>query len=92
MANADPQEAIFALATGYWPSRCLHVAAEIGVADVLGSEAAETAEVLAGRLGVQAQALGRVLRALANVGVFEMRGGAFALGCGRVSRPPRGKG
>ncbi len=77
MAKADPQEAIFMLATGYWPSRCLHVAAELGVADVLGDEP-EAAEALAERLGVQAQALGRILRALANVGVFEMQGATFA--------------
>ena len=65
------------LTTGYWVSRCLHVAAELGVADVLGEEP-QTAEALAGKLGVQAQPLGRVLRCLANHGVFEMRGGAFA--------------
>jgi len=77
MSQPDPAQLLMGLTTGYWVSRCLHVAAELGVADVLGDEP-QTAEALAGRLKVQARPLGRVLRCLANHGVFEMRGEAFA--------------
>lgn len=77
MNQPDPAQLLMGLTTGYWVSRCLHVAAELGVADVLGDEP-QTAEALAKALGVQAQPLGRVLRCLANHGVFEMQGEAFA--------------
>ena len=75
--EADPSQVLLTLTTGYWVSRCLHVAAELGVADALGEEP-QTAEALAPSLGVQAQPLGRVLRCLANHGVFEMKGDRFA--------------
>jgi hypothetical protein len=77
MTEPDPAQTLLSLTTGYWVSRCLHVAAELGVADVLGEEP-QTAEALAASLGVQAQPLGRVLRCLTNHGLFEMRGEAFA--------------
>ena len=74
--EADPSQILLTLTTGFWVSRCLHVAAELGVADVLG-DGPQTAEALAGALGVQAQPLGRVLRCLANHGVFAMEGDRF---------------
>ena len=77
MTEPDPTQTLLTLTTGYWVSRCLHLAAELGVADVLGEEP-QTAQALAGALDVQAQPLGRVLRCLANHGVFEMRGELFA--------------
>jgi hypothetical protein len=77
MTARDPAQAILGLSTAYWASRCLHVAAELGVADVLGEEP-QTAEALADALGVKADPLGRVLRCLTNHGVFEMQGGRFA--------------
>jgi hypothetical protein len=77
MPEADPAQTLLTLTTGYWVSRCLHVAAELGVSDVLGDEP-QTAGALAGALGVQAQPLGRVLRCLANHGVFAMEGDRFA--------------
>ena len=76
MAEADPAQTLLTLTTGYWVSRCLHVAAELGVPDVLGDEP-QTAEALASALGVQAQPLGRVLRCLTNHGVFAMDGDRF---------------
>jgi hypothetical protein len=76
-AEADPAQTLLTLTTGYWVSRCLHVAAELGVPDALGDEP-QTAEALAAALGVQAQALGRVLRCLANHGVFTIQGDRFA--------------
>jgi len=77
MPQPDPVQTLLAMTTGYWVSRCLHVAAELGVPDALGSEP-QTASSLAATLGVQAQPLGRVLRCLANHGVFEMQGDRFA--------------
>jgi hypothetical protein len=77
MTEADPAQTLLTLTTGYWVSRCLHVAAELGVSDVLGEEP-QTAEAIAGALGVQAQPLGRVLRCLANHGVYAMEGERFA--------------
>lgn len=74
MTERNPAEAILGLSTAYWASRCLHVAAELGVADALGDEP-QTAEALAAALGVKADPLHRVLRCLANHGVFEVRDG-----------------
>src|SRR4051812_1202869 len=77
MSQPDPAHAILGLSTAYWASRCLHLAAELGVADVLGEEP-QTAEALATALGVKADPLMRVLRCLTNHGVFEMADGKFA--------------
>jgi hypothetical protein len=75
--SQHPAQAVQQLATAYWTSRCLHVAAELGVADVLGDEP-QTAETIAQSLGVQPAALHRILRALANHGVFQHDGERFA--------------
>src|SRR5580693_2336586 len=75
--SQHPAQAVQQLATAYWASRCLHVAAELGVADVLGDEP-QTAEALARSLGVLPDALHRILRALANHGVFEHDGERFS--------------
>jgi O-methyltransferase len=75
--NIPPPQLIQGLAVAYWGSRCLHVVAELGVADVLGDEP-QPAEALARPLGVNAQALHRVLRSLANHGVFTHDGERFA--------------
>src|SRR5581483_11419636 len=72
----SPARAIMDLAVAYWASRCLHVVAELGVADALG-EARCDAESLAQRTRSQPQALHRVLRALANHGIFEHDGEKF---------------
>ena len=50
--SQHPAQAVQQLATAYWASRCLHIAAELGVADVLGDEP-QTAEAIAQSLGVQ---------------------------------------
>ena len=75
--DSPPAKIVQDLAVGYWASRCLHLVAELGIADVLGDEP-QTAETLARASGVQSQALHRVLRALANHGVFEHDGKRFA--------------
>ena len=76
MNNASPSQTIAQLATGYWVPRCLHVVAELGIADQLG-ETAEAPATLARATGAHPQALARVLRALATQGVFEEVDGRF---------------
>jgi hypothetical protein len=65
-----PPARLWALATGHLLPRCLHVAAEIGVADRLG-DAPSTTDALARDCGCNANALGRMLRLLATAGVFQ---------------------
>lgn len=72
-----PAQTVQNLAVAYWASRCLHLVAELGIADQLG-DAPETAEALARASGVRAQALHRVLRSLASHGIFEYDGERFA--------------
>jgi hypothetical protein len=64
------------LTTAYWTSRCLHVVAELGVADYLGDQPLST-ESLAKATGTSAGQLYRVLRLLASVGVFEWKDGTW---------------
>ena len=63
---------------GYRLSQALHVAAMLGLADLL-AEGPRTFEQLAGATGSDADALRRLLRALATAGVLEEQGGAYAL-------------
>jgi hypothetical protein len=78
MSDAPPPaKVVQELAVSYWASRCLHLVAELGVADTLGDEP-QTAESLASACGVRAGPLHRVLRALANHGIFEHDGETFS--------------
>jgi len=60
------------LATGYWVSQMLHVAAELGVADQL-VERERPVQELAEAVGADPDSLFRLLRGLASIGVFEER-------------------
>jgi O-methyltransferase domain/Dimerisation domain len=65
--------------TGYWISKAIYVAAKLGVADLL-TEGPRNADELAAATQTQADALYRVLRALASVGIFsEVAPRRFAL-------------
>lgn len=77
MTQKHPAETILALSTVYWVSRCLHLVAEVGIADALGDEP-EPAVALATKTGTNPDALHRVLRALANHGVFTLKDGRFS--------------
>ena len=77
MSTETPPKIVQSLAVAYWASRCLHVVAELGIADVLGDEP-QSAEALARPSRVNARALHRVLRSLANHGVFTHDGQRFA--------------
>src|SRR5882757_8420629 len=53
----------------YWQSQLVFVAAKLGIADVL-AEGPLTVDEIAARVGAHPANLGRVLRALASVGIF----------------------
>jgi hypothetical protein len=72
----NPIEVLQQVAGGYCLPRCLHVVAELGVADALKDEALD-AGALATAVGADPDALGRVLRLLAAHGVFEIDGEMF---------------
>jgi len=72
-----PVEILMQIAGGYSLSRCLHVVADLGVADALG-DSPRTAAALAESTGADADALNRVLRLLSCHGIFESRDGKFA--------------
>ena len=68
MDGVPPPQAIWDLVTAHAVARCVHVVADLGVADALDGDA--TVEELAGRTGANRDALGRILRLLAGHGVF----------------------
>jgi len=61
------------IGSAYWQSRALFVAARLDIATVLGAETLAVS-VLAGRVGANEDALGRLMRMLAAMGVFEEAG------------------
>ncbi|HEY8519663.1 MAG TPA: methyltransferase [Gammaproteobacteria bacterium] len=76
MHGATPADLIAGLTHGHIAARCLHVVAHFGVADALDDAPASAAE-LAERTGLNADALGRMLRLLAAHGVFAHDGGRY---------------
>ena len=62
-------ESMLTLLDGFCVSQCLFVVAKLGVADVL-ARGPRAPEAIARQVGAHAPSLGRVLRALASVGVF----------------------
>jgi SAM-dependent methyltransferase len=76
--NLQPP-ALFQMATGYWLSQAVYVAAKLGVADLL-KDGPESCKSLAATMRVDQQALSRLMRALSSVGVFaQSPGERFAL-------------
>jgi hypothetical protein len=69
MDTPAPIQLVRDLVNSHALARCLHVVAELGVADALQEEPAAASE-LASRTGANADALNRVLRLLAAHGVF----------------------
>ncbi len=65
----SPVELIMNLSLSYLVSRSVHVAAELGIADLL-RDGPKTIETLAARLGAHPPSLRRLLRTLASYGVF----------------------
>jgi hypothetical protein len=73
----NPVDTILEVSMSYAVPRCLHVLAEIGVADALGDNP-RTAADLAASTGADAGALARALRLVAAYGIFEQRNDGFA--------------
>lgn len=76
VTEQQPHEVMWTLTTAFVVSGCLHVVAELGVADDVADEPV-TAKRLAAGCGADAQALDRALRLLAAHGVFERSDGGF---------------
>src|SRR5882762_4904405 len=64
------------ISAGYWLPRALQVVADLAIADALDQEPRSAAD-LAKSVGVDADALDRVLRLLASHGVFDRRKGKY---------------
>lgn len=69
-SDSAPPATLWSLITGYMPARVVHVAAELGIADLLATEA-KTADVLARETDTAPVPLHRLLRALASIGLVE---------------------
>ncbi len=79
ISNPAPESAIFDLVVGFWSACAVATVARLGIADRLAA-GARTAPQLARELGMDADALFRLLRAVASVGVLSRdREGRFAL-------------
>jgi hypothetical protein len=65
--------ALFQMATGYWVSQAIYVAAKLGIADLL-KDGPQSYVALAAATGSDAPSLFGVMRALASVGVFSQVG------------------
>lgn len=67
------------MASGYWLSQCIYVAAKLGIADLL-QDGAVDCDRLATMTNTNSDSLYRLLRALASVGIFtETESRSFAL-------------
>jgi len=64
-----PPFRLIQIGSAFWQSRALHVAVRLDIASVLGDEAL-AADVIAARVSAQADAIYRLLRMLAAIGVF----------------------
>ena len=73
VAESNSFDTLQQMAAGYCLPRCLHMAANLGVADAL-DETPRTVADLAASVGAHPNALSRVLRLLAAHGVFQMQG------------------
>ena len=72
-AEDDPAQLVGTLMAGFVDSRCVHVVANLGVADVIGDEPMPIAG-LAAELGVDTGSLTRLLRHLVTLGLFSVHG------------------
>ncbi len=75
--DIPPEARMWLLATGHYLPRCLHVLAEIGVADTIGDTPAPI-ETIADAVGGHADSLARMMRLAAAHGIFERRSEGWA--------------
>jgi hypothetical protein len=79
MAELSPHEQIDRMISGYWISQAIYAAAKFGIADQL-KDGPKTVRELADATSTNPDALYRLLRALASVGIFtEDKPGQFLL-------------
>jgi SAM-dependent methyltransferase len=72
-----PAVALLQIIGGYWQTQMVHVAASLGIADIL-ADGPQSARMLAAASGCSAGGIGRLLRCLAGMGVFhELPDGSF---------------
>jgi hypothetical protein len=69
MADISPHQQLDQMINGYWISQAIYAAAKFGIADLL-KDGPKTAGELAGATSTDPDALYRLLRALASVGIF----------------------
>jgi len=79
-SKINPQPpALFQMATGYWLSQAIYVAAKLGLADLL-KDGPKSCSALAAATGADRQSLFRLMRALSNAEVFaHLQDDSFAL-------------
>jgi SAM-dependent methyltransferase len=79
-SNMNPQPPVlFQMATGYWLSQAIYVAAKLGLADLL-KDGPKSCDVLAAATGADKQSLFRLMRALSSARVFaHLQNDSFAL-------------
>ena len=86
MDQLPPPLMLWSLINTHTIARCLHVVAEAGVADALDDRPKSAAE-LAAATGLNADALGRILRLLAANGVFAAGANVLVAGSAVFSAP-----
>jgi len=69
VTELSPQDQVVRLASGYWHTQAIYVAAKLGIADEL-KDGPRSADELAASTGTNPHALYRLLRALASLGIF----------------------
>ena len=78
-SQIPPQKAMLQMISGYWVSQCIYIAAKLGIADLL-KDGEKHSDVLASATNTNKDAIYRLLRALASVGIFaETQRGYFKL-------------
>jgi len=77
-ADLSARDTLMRMTNGFQVSQAIHVAATLGIADLL-RDGPKSVDELAGASGTHAAALYRLLRALASVGVFVEADGRFGL-------------
>lgn len=76
--DVPPPVQMMQMVTGSWVSQAVGAAARLSLADQL-ADGPKTAKDLAAKSGASADAVFRLMRALASIGVFTMEGDRFAL-------------
>jgi hypothetical protein len=70
--------AVFQMATGYWMSQAVYVAARLGIADLL-AESPKSCEEIARETGADSGSLFRLMRALVTLGIVAVEDQRFSL-------------